>query len=228
MQYATHATRTGSRWRITVVGLLLVLITACSNGGHQGRAAVILIDISGDYAGEVDKARLLTNYLLSDLATGDSLAIAFIDNSSYSDRNYIARADFDSRPSVANDQKRRVRRELDAFLERFSVPSAHSDITGGVLLARDFLRDRDADRRQLFLLSDLQEDLHPELERNGPLELEGIEVIAVNVTRQRSDNINPLRYQQRVSSWQERVENQGGQWQMITDLNRLESALAQR
>lgn len=228
MQHAHSLITPGARWRTALVGFMLALVTACSNGGHEGRAAVILIDISGDYAGEVDKARLLSNYLLSDLSTGDALAIAFIDNSSYSDRNYIARADFDSRPSVANDQKRHVQKELDAFLERFSVPSAHSDITGGVLLARDFLRNRDAGRRQLFLLSDLEEDLHPELERNGPLELDGIEVIAVNVTRQRSDNINPLRYQQRVSSWQERVEDHGGAWQMITDLNRLESALAQR
>lgn len=228
MHHAHNPALPGARWRTALAGVLLALVTACSNGGHEGRAAVILIDISGDYAGEVDKARLLTNYLLSDLSTGDSLAIAFIDNRSYSERNYIARADFDSRPSVANDQKRKVQRELGAFLERFSVPSAHSDLTGGILLARDFLLDRDASRRQLFLLSDLEEDLHPELERNGLLDLAGIEVIAVNVTRQRSDNINPLRYQQRVSSWQDRVEDNGGDWQMITDLNRLESALAQR
>jgi len=214
--------------RLVLASMVLALVTACGDSSANSRAAVVLIDISGNYAGEIDKARLLSRFLLADLSTGDSLAIAFIDNSSYSERNFITRVDFDRRPSVANDQKRKAQADLDAFLERFSVPSAHSDITGGVLLARDFLADRDVGRKQLFLLSNLEEDLHPELERDAPLGLDGIEVIAVNVTRQRSDNINPLRYQQRVQDWQERVRNGGGEWQIVADLNRLESALARR
>jgi len=212
---------------LTLAGLLGVLLTACG-GATQSRAAVVLIDISGGYATQVDKARLLANFLLADLEPGDSIAIAFIDNSSYSERNFIARADLDDRPSVATDEKRAVRDRLDAFLERFSVPSAHSDITGGILLARDYLDAADGERKQLFLLSDLREDLHPELERDQPLELAGIEVVAVNVTRQRPDNINPMVYQQRVAAWRQRIEDSGGQWQVVSDLGRLESALARR
>jgi len=207
--------------------LLALLVTACGGGPHN-RAAVVLIDISGEYAAEVDKARRVTSYLLTSLEGGDSIAIAFIDNTSYSDRNFIARADFDHRPSVANDQKRKVRAELDAFLERFSVPSYHSDLTGGVLLARDFLQRTQAGTKQMFLLSDLDEDLMPHLERDEPLELGGIEVIAVNVIRRDSDNVDPENYRQRVTEWEKRVRKDGGHWKLVNEIDRIERVVALR
>lgn len=212
---------------LAVAALLSLLMTACG-GGPKERAAAVLIDISGEYAAEVDKARELTGYLLAGLEPGDSIAIAFIDNTSYSDRNFIARAQLDHRPSVANDQKRKVRAELDAFLERFSVPSAHSDLTGGVLLARDYLQRTEAEHQQLYLLSDLDEDLPPQLERDVPLELGDIEVVAVNVIRRDDDNIDPVNYRQRVAMWEQRVQQDGGRWKLVNQLDRLEHLAALR
>ncbi len=207
--------------------LVAVLLAGCDSGPHN-RAAVVLIDISGEYAAEMEKARRVTSLLLGRLDPGDSIAVAFIDNTSYSNRNFIARVDFDHRPSVANDQKRAVRKELDAFLERFSVPSAHSDLTGGILLARDFLERTRAADKQIFLLSDLDEDLKPELDRSGPLKLDGIEVVAVNVIRGERDNIDPGHYRERVSHWQQRVQDDGGQWDMVNEIDRLQGMVAQR
>ncbi len=218
------------RARAAAAGLLTlaaVLLSGCDNGPHN-RAAVVLIDISGEYAAEIEKARRVTSLLLGRLDPGDSIAVAFIDNTSYSNRNFIARVDFDHRPSVANDQKRAVRKELDAFLDRFSVPSAHSDLTGGILLARDFLERTRAVDKRIFLLSDLDEDLKPELDRDGPLKLDGIEVVAVNVVRGERDNIDPEHYRRRVSHWQQRVIEDGGRWDMVNEIDRLPRLVAQR
>lgn len=203
--------------------LLIALCSGCSQPGGHAKSAFVLVDISSDYANELHKANTLSRYLLASLDSGDSLAIAFIDNSSFTERNIIARATFDHRPSVAIAQKRALQAELTAFMERFKVPSHHSDITGGVLLARDYLNETTARHRQLYILSDLHEDLPPWLNRDMTISLEGIEVIAVNVKRQRSDNNNPEAYQQRLTHWQQRVEDNGGRWQLVNDLARLQA-----
>ncbi|QKT04957.1 VWA domain-containing protein [Ectothiorhodospiraceae bacterium 2226] len=203
-------------------------LTGCGEPVNNSRAAFVLIDISSDYAGELQKAQTLTNYLLANLESGDSLGIGFIDNSSFTERNIIARATFDHRPSVTTRQKREVRAQLDAFVQRFRVPSHHSDITGGVLLASDYLNETKAGQRYLFILSDLHEDLPPWLNRSVGVNLEAIEVIAVNVKRQRRDNNDPQAYRQRLAGWQQRVEESGGQWRVVNDLARLESAVVLR
>ncbi len=208
--------------------LLLALLAGCGQPANNSRAAFVLIDISKDYATELKQAQALSNYLLGNLNAGDSMAIAFIDNSSFTERNLIARATFDHRPSVANQQKRQVQAQLNAFIERFRVPSYHSDVTGGVLLARDYLMDTDAGTRYLFLLSDLHEDAPPWVNRDVTVDLTGIQVVAINVKRQRSDNNNPQAYHQRLANWQQRVEEAGGGWRLVSDMARLEHLVAMR
>ncbi|MEX0730058.1 MAG: hypothetical protein WED00_15420 [Aquisalimonadaceae bacterium] len=223
--------RQNARWRklwLAVIAFLIMLLLGCGEPANNSRAAFVLIDISSDYAGELEKARTLSNYLLANLNSGDSLAIAFIDNSSFTERNIIARMTFDHRPSAANQQKREVKAQLDAFVGRFSVPSHHSDITGGVLLATDYLVETNAGQRYLFILSDLHEDLPPWLNREAPVKLNEVQVVAVNVKRQRSDNNNPQAYQQRLAGWQQRVEDSGGRWRVVNDLARLENTVVLR
>lgn len=208
--------------------VLLALLMGCSEPVDHSKAAFVLIDISSDYAVELKKAQTLTNYLLANLHSGDSLAIAFIDNSSFTERNIIARTTFDHRPSVANQQKRAFQTQLDAFIKRFRVPSYHSDISGGVFLAADYLKEIGAGQQYLFILSDLHEDLPAYLNRDVAVSLSDVQVVAINVKRQRSDNHDPLAYQNRLIAWQQRVEESGGRWQMVNDLARLESAVALR
>lgn len=224
---ASPRSRIAGRFGRGLTGLAIVLasmapLAACGEASNHDRAVAVLIDIQNEYASEMDKASRLTNYLLPRLNPGDSIAVIFIDNRSYTERNYIARTTFDDRPSIAIQQKRHVRAGLDAFMNDFEVPSAHSDITGGVLLARDFLRESEAGERYMFLVSNLDEDLKPSLNRDVPLELEGIEVVAVNVTRQLADNRDPQAYQRRLAQWQKRVEQAGGQWRVANDLARVE------
>ncbi|OOG22780.1 hypothetical protein B1C78_13975 [Thioalkalivibrio denitrificans] len=219
------------RIRLTVLGaamMLAVMLAGCGQPANNTRAAFVLIDISRDYAGELEKARTLTNFLLGSLNSGDSIAIAFIDNSSFTARNMIARTTFDHRPSVTTRQKREVRALLDAFIERFRVPSHHSDITGGLLLAADHLEELGAGESYLFILSDLHEDLPPWLRRDMPVALRDVQVIAVNVKRQRRDNNDPQAYRERLASWQERIEGGGGQFRVVNDLARLDNVVARR
>lgn len=214
--------------RLLVAIMLASQLLACTEPTNNSRAAFVLIDISTDYAAELKKAQTLSRYLLANLHSGDSLAIAFIDNSSFTERNIIARTTFDHRPSVANQQKRAFQAQLQDFVERFRVPSHHSDISGGVFLASDHLMELGAGRQYLFILSDLHEDLPPWVNRDAAVNLDNIQVIAINVKRQRSDNNDPQAYQHRLALWQKRVEDSGGRWQVINNLARLEHAVVLR
>ena len=57
------------------------------------------------------------------------------------------------------------------------------------------------------------------------IELQGFDVIALNVTKLRSDNIDPREYLGRLEEWQGRVEKTGGHWRVINDLDGLEGLL---
>lgn len=217
-----------NKGRLVVGAAIMILLLACTEPANNSRAAFILIDISSDYAAEIKKAQTLSNFLLANLTSGDSLAVAFIDNSSFTERNIIAKTTFDHRPSVTSQQKREFQGQVNDFMGRFSVPSHHSDITGGVLLATDYLKEVNGGRQYLFILSDLHEDVPAWLNRDVAVNLEDVQVVAVNVKRQRSDNNDPQAYQQRLASWQQRVEESGGHWQIVNDLGRLQSAVVLR
>ena len=61
--------------------------------------------------------------------------------------------------------------------------------------------------------------------RNLPLTVDGFEVIAINVTKLRSDNVDPRGYMTRLEDWQRKVESGGGHWRVINDLDRLDGIL---
>ncbi len=56
-------------------------------------------------------------------------------------------------------------------------------------------------------------------------EVEGFEVIALNVTKLRSDNMDPREYLDRLAEWRGRVEKTGGHWKVINDLDGLDGLL---
>ena len=55
--------------------------------------------------------------------------------------------------------------------------------------------------------------------------VEGFEVVALNVTKLRSDNVDPREYLDRLEMWKRKVEAEGGTWRVINDLDRLETLL---
>ena len=54
------------------------------------------------------------------LQPGDSLVVARIDSGSFSEKDIVCKMTFDGRPSVANQQKRRFRGQIDEFVARIT------------------------------------------------------------------------------------------------------------
>ena len=165
-------------------------------------------------------------YMLLDTSgTTDSFAVARIDTGSFSEKDIVARVTFEDRPSAANAQKRQFSETVAAFLT--SVDSSpHTDISGGLLQAVEFLNEKNPGRKTIFIFSDLEEDLEDGYIRDFEIPLDGVEVVALNVTKLRSDNIDPREYLQRLEQWRDRVEREGGSWRVVNDLDHLENLLS--
>lgn len=188
------------------------------------RGVYLLMDTSGTYAQELEKAQQLINVILVRLEPGDSFAVARIDTGSFSEKDIVAKMTFDDRPSVANKQKRQFRDTINQFVSTVK-PAQHTDITGGVLQAIEYLNEKGTGKKEILVYSDLKEDLPKGYVRDIPLQLEGFDVTALNVTKLRSDNVDPREYLTRLEAWQTRVEEGGGTWNVINDMDRLERIL---
>ena len=208
--------------------LLTLGLSACSEPQSRARAVYLLLDTSGTYTAEMDKAQKIMNYLLATLDSGDSIAIARIDSGSFSEKDIIARVTFDDRPSTANQQKRKFKDKIDKFVDDITRGSRHTDITGGMLQASEYLEETGAGEKYVLIFSDLEEDLQKGQIRDFPISLPDINVVALNVTKLRSDNIDPRDYLARLDLWQKRVDQAGGTWDVINDLERMDRLIAQR
>ncbi len=200
------------------------LIAGCTDTTNHATGVYMLMDTSGTYSQELAKAKAIINYLLGSLQPGDSLAVARIDSGSFSEKDIIQKATFNTRPSTANQQKRLFEQNLKDFISSVKG-SAHTDITGGVLQAVEYLNETGAGKKYIFIFSDLEEDLVRGHIRDIPIRFDGFRVVALNVTKLRSDNVDPREYLDRLEMWQQRVETGGGHWKVINDLERLERIL---
>ena len=209
--------------RMHLVALLAVLVLVGCGGATENpyRGVYLLLDTSGSSAEELTKAQQMVNYYLGVLSAGDSIAVARIDSGSFSETDIIAQVTFDARPSQMNAQKRGFATVVDRFVS--SVESAQfTDVSGGLLRAKAFLSASGAGQKYILIYSDLLEELPEGENRDVNYELDGFQVFALNVTQLREESIDPSLYQSRVSDWQTKVEQGGGQWQVVDDLDRTE------
>lgn len=204
--------------------VMAAALVGCGESRPQTRAVYVLIDTSGTYSNEISKAQAITNYLLATLQSGDSLGVARIDSASFTEKDIIAKMTFDTRPSRANQQKRAFRVEFERFVKG-AGGSAHTDITGGMMQAAEWLSETGAGQKTILIFSDLEEDLREGYIRDFTIDLSEIRVVALNVTKLRSDQIDPREYLVRLGNWQSRVETGGGSWQVVNDLDRLDAIL---
>ena len=209
--------------KIIAIAIITLAISfmGCSDPKSHTKGVYMLLDTSGTYALELKKAQSILNYLLGVLQPGDTLAVARIDTGSFSEKDIVAKMTFDGRPSVANNQKRTFLKTVNHFVAAVKS-SKYTDISGGLLQAIEYLNEQDAGQKYILVFSDLKQELAKGYKRDIPFQLTGFNVIALNVTKLRSDNIDPKEYQNRVENWRREVEKGGGNWRRINDLENLD------
>lgn len=206
--------------KITTIVVCALLSSCSTETAPRNTGVYMLLDTSGTYAEELTKAEQIIRFTLSRLDATDTFAVARIDTGSFSEKDIIAKATFDDRPSAINRQKRLFAQQVSDFVEN-ADPSSYTDITGGLLQAVEFLNEKGTGKKTILIFSDLKEDLAAGYIRDFEIELDGFEVIALNVTKLRSDNMDPREYLGRLEEWRGRIEKTGGQWRVINDLDGL-------
>lgn len=193
--------------------------SGCGDSRAHTQGVYMLVDTSGTYARQVNKAANIVSYLLATLNPGDSLAVAKVASRSFTEKDIIAKVTFDNRPSHATLQKRAFKAKIEDFA-RSADASAHTDITGGLLQGAEYLNETHAGIKTIVIFSDMEEDLDKGAVRNFPMRLDGIRIVALNVTKLGTDNADPRRYLERLASWEARVRKAGAaDWVVINDLD---------
>ena len=165
------------------------------------------------------------NYLLGNLNSGDSLAVAKVESKSFSEKDIVAKVTFDRSPSRANLEKRAFNQKIDDFAKNIKG-SAFTDITGGLIQAAEYLNEAGSGAKTIIIFSDMQEELGKGTVRDFPINLKGIKVMAVNVIKLNTDNTDPRRYMDRLAWWEKRVRDAGAtDWSVINDLEHLDRIL---
>jgi len=210
--------------KILSLSIACILLASCTPSQPQNSGVYMLIDTSGTYREEMQKAEQIIRYTLSRLDATDSIAVARVDTGSFSEKDIVAKITFADRPSTINRQKRIFAEQIKTFVE-MEKSSPYTDITGGLLQAVEYLNEKGPAVKTVLIFSDLKEDLQDGYIRDIEFDLDGFDIIALNVTKLRSDNIDPREYLTRLEEWQTKVEKSGGHWQVINDLEGLEGLL---
>lgn len=213
--------------RIFVVLGALLTLAACADKRSHAQAVYLLVDTSGTYSQELAKAQALVGYLLGMLNPGDSFAVASVKSRSFSEKDIIAKATFVKDPLQANAQKLAFRNQVAGFTRGVKKGSAYTDITGGIIQAAEFLNETGAGQKTILIFSDMQEELDYKTVRDFPINLKGIHIVALNVTKLTTDNVDPRRYLDRMAWWEKRVRAAGASdWHVVNDLEHPERIFA--
>ena len=209
---------------LAALGVLLFIV-ACGPKTNHNQAVYMLIDTSGTYAKETGKAQLVVNYLLGSLNPGDALAVGRVKSRSFSEKDIVAKVSLGKDPLAANAQKRAFSEQISDFAKttKYAKGSRYTDITGGMLQAAEFLNESQAGRKTIVIFSDMQEELDYKTVRDFPIRLDGIRVVALNVTKLETDNVDPRRYIDRLEWWERRARSAGAtDWKVVNDMEHLD------
>jgi hypothetical protein len=205
---------------------------ALALGGCDGlvtrddQAVFVLIDVSGTYFAELDDSVRGAKLLTSTLNAGDRLVVAEIGSCSFDDDAIAIDARLPDRPSEAAAAKGAALAALDAYEAR-AARTENTDIHGALLQAVDRFSRTPSSRHVVIVFSDLVEDPAPGCgSAAAPLDLEGVTVIAANVIKLDADARAPDAYFARLEDWRARVEDAGGRFVLVDDVEALRQAIA--
>ena len=214
---------------LLILSVGMVFVSACGDSRIHSHGVYMLVDTSGTYDQEMNKASKIVNYLLATLNPGDSLAVAKVETRSFTEKDIVAKVTFDKRPSQATSQKRAFKTSIEAFTKGIKG-SAYTDITGGLIQGAEYLNETKAGIKTIVIFSDMQEELGKGTIRDFPITLDGFRIVALNVTKLGTDNADPRIYLDRLARWEARVRKAGAtEWVVVNDLeNNMESILVTR
>ncbi len=206
-----------------------LVLGACGDSRMHTQGVYMLVDTSGTYAREITKATRIINYLLATLNPGDSLAVAKVETRSFTEKDIVAKVTFDKRPFQATQQKRAFKAKIEEFAKAVNG-SAYTDITGGLIQGAEYLNETKAGNKTIVIFSDMQEELGKGTVRDFPIKLDGIRIVALNVTKLGTDNADPRIYLDRLERWKARVLKAGAsEWVVVNDLdNNMQSIMDAR
>jgi len=211
------------RRALILLALLSLALAGCADQKQHTRAIYMLVDTSGTYAKELDKAQQVAAFLLAKLNPGDSFAIARVKSRSFSEKDIVAKVTLVKDPLSANNQKRAFHDQIVKLKRDTKGGSAYTDITGGMIQAAEFLNETGAGNKMILIFSDMQEELDKRTVRDFPINLTGIRVVALNVTKLQTDNVDPRRYLGRLEAWEKRVRAAGAtEWKIVNDMQHLD------
>lgn len=211
-----------------ICALLFITAASLSIGGcssDNGRHAIyMVVDTSGTYARQSNRAKDVLKYLLINANPGDTLALAKINSRSYSEKNIVAKVTLENVPSKANVQKQDFAKKADKFVKKIrqSRGSAYTDISGSLILATEFLRETGASKQTIVIFSDMKQELGKGTVRDFNYDVKGIGFVVINIVKLRSDNVDPRRYKRRMEAWQTKLMTSGArEWIVITDMDKV-------
>lgn len=217
--------------RLFVILLAALAFAGCTDKRSHTQAVYVLVDTSGTYTKEAGRVQVVVNYLLGKLNPGDSLAVARVKSRSFTEKDIIGKVSLMKDPLQVNNQKRAFSDSIAKFVKETKAQkgSTYTDITGGLIQAAEFLTETGAGRKTVVIFSDMQEELDYSTKRDIPIKLDGIRIIAVNVTKLDTDNMDPRRYLSRLEWWQKRALAAGAvEWRVVNDLEQLDRIFEKR
>ena len=216
---------------IALTAITVFLLSACGPQENYHQAIYVLIDTSGTYTKQIGKAQSVVNYLLGAVQPGDSLAVARVKSRSFTEQDIVAKVTLNTDPLKATSQKRAFSKKVHEFTKstKSGKGSKYTDISGGLIQAAEFLRETGAGRKTIIIYSDMQEELDYKTKRDFPIQLDGIRIIAVNVTKLKTDNMDPRRYIGRLEWWEKRALDAGAsEWKVVNDMQHLDRIFSKR